>query len=68
MKVIVVTYHDVVANTDLQLRVPDGQIYSYWPDPADSTKTLVRHAYSGSQVYQSRYDGTADDLTAALTS
>lgn len=68
MKVIVVTYHDTLADVVLQVRVPEGQIFSYWPDPADATKTIVRHAYSGAQVYQSQYDGTADELTAALTS
>lgn len=66
MKIIEVTY--VSAGVTQILRVPENQIFAYWPDPADPTKTLVRHAASYTQYYQSTYDGTADELTAILTS
>ncbi|QHR65422.1 hypothetical protein mellemsur_21 [Escherichia phage mellemsur] len=47
---------------------PAEQIFAYFADATDPTKTTVKHAANGTQIYTSTFDGTPDDLTAILTS
>lgn len=62
MKVITATYDGA------PIYIPEAQIFVYFADAADPTKTIVKHAANGTQIYTSTFDGTPEDLTAILTS
>lgn len=66
MQIIEVDYTS--AGVTQHLFVPTQFIYAYWQNEDDPTKTTVRHAANGTQIYTSVYDGTTADLTAVLTS